>query len=293
MSGDTKNTEMSDNLSVLAYEELALGATLGSFVKEGTKVALAYKNQGEEYTALRHGTGLTDLSGCYSVRLSGPVAQNFIEATCAGQKLGVGECTFEPVLLGDSRIASIPLVARTGDQEYVLWDISASGDILAAWLNFVANINQNGFAPYQRLEMEEVSQSLTPLLLWGEAASEILSDYLKDGSAVPETNQVHDALLDNHIPALIINMRINDQPSLILLVLPQSAPVMFRSLLSFNTLTPVGLTAATQVAAENLEYLAPLSEAKPHEASKHDLMRQGLLRHENDYIGARALTVQE
>lgn len=276
--------------SPLAAEHLLLGALLGKLEEEGIEVPLSYGDDEAEYSTLRHGVGISDLSGLYSLRMAGEAAQAFAEAAFAGKKLDVGECAFEAVLLGDGRLCSVPLLARTGDAEYVLWDAGASADTLAAWLSFLSDIEQDGYRPYEGLALEETSESLVPLLLCGADAGSILEDYMPEGSQLPSGGHIQDIALDGHIPSLVAAPPADGRPCYLVLADPSYARIVWRSLLSFRSVHPVGQRALRAFAAEVLPPLALLEEGGPALAEPRDLRAQGLVRTSSDFIGARAFS---
>lgn len=273
----------------LEAEHLLLGALMGRLEEVGAEVALSYGDEAAEYSSLRNGCGLTDLSGLYCARIGGAPAAAFVEAAFAGRKLSVGECAFEAVCMGDGRICSIPLIARTGDEEYVLWDATASADMLCAWLSFLANIEQDGYRPYEGIELEDASESLVPLVLWGDPASVIIRDYVDADSKLPKPWHITDVALDGHIPSLIASLSLDGRPCQLLLVDPHYARTIWRSLLSFKTVAPIGQRALRCLAQESLPWLAALEEATPHVMDGAALRSAGLVRRIPDFIGARAL----
>ncbi len=273
----------------LEAEHLLLGALMGCLEEEGMAVPLSYGNEAGEYSSLKDGCGLADLSGLYCARIGGAPAAAFAEAAFAGKKLDVGECAFEPAFMGDGRVCSIPLIARTGDEEYVLWDATASADMLCAWLSFLANIEQDGYRPYEGLELEDASESLVPLVLWGGPASAIIRDYVDADEKLPQEGHIKDVALDGHIPSLVASVRLDGKPCLLLLVDPHYAQIVWRSLLSFKTVTPTGQRALRTLATQSLPWLASLDEAMPHAMDADELSSAGLIRASHDFIGARAL----
>ena len=196
---------------VLEAEHLLLGALMGSLDEEGPDVPLRYADQDAEATALADGTALCDLSGLYALRIAGTAAEAFCSAAFGGSKLAVGECDFEPVFMGDGRLVSVPLLARTGDKEYVLWDASPSADLLAAWLSFLSDIEQNGYRPYAALDLEEESTALVPLLLWGDAATSILHDYVRKDDELPRAGHISDVSLDGTIATLVLSPELDSR----------------------------------------------------------------------------------
>ena len=152
------------------YEEhLLLGATFER-TELGALRTVAYGASAPVAESLEDGTLLADASGMRMLLASGDRVAPFGEAAFAAEPLPVGRAGFSPVFLGDGAVASIPLAARTGDHELLAFDASPRAGVLSAWLTFVASIEQNGFRPYEGLEVEDVSRDLVPLALWGNDA---------------------------------------------------------------------------------------------------------------------------
>lgn len=286
---DRENEDSEDEQIVLAAEHLLLGALMGSLDDGGPDVPLRYADTDAEATALADGTALCDLSGLYAAKMAGSSAEAFCSAVFGGRKLAVGECAFEPVFMGDGRLASVPLLARTGDQEYVLWDASPSADLLAAWLSFMSDIEQNGYRPYAGLDFEEESTALVPLLLWGDEARTILHDYVRKDDRLPEAGHITDVSLDGTIATLVLSPKLDGRPSYLVLVPPAYARIVWRSLLSFQSLAPVGQAICRQRISETLPWGKLLLSAEPHEVDAKSVKAWGIMRKEHVFVGARAL----
>lgn len=278
-----------DDRGVLYQEHLYLGGTFGDGTFPALSMPQAYGSpHGDEGAPFREGAGLSDLSGTHSVLLSGAPAQAFVEAAFAGRKLAVGECRFEAVLGGDGILMSVPLLARTGDAEYVLWDASERFELLSGWLGFLAGVSQDGFAPYAGLEREDVTGRLVPLLLWGPAAEHVLGDYLSSGSHLPGAGRVCDLALDS-IPSVVAEPPVPGGRCLLALVPPTYARTVWRSLLSFNEVAPVGERALVAHAEEALGWLALVEDTDRTKPSRAELERWDLVRAGGDFVGGRAI----
>lgn len=235
------------------------------------------------------GSALVDLSGTPTVLLSGDGAQQFAEATLAGRRLAVGEADFEASLLGDGSLASVPLASRTGKQEYVLWDLTPRGETLFAWLGFVQGIESDGFRPYRSVNVEEVGERLVPLLLWGSTAKAVLSDYARGEEAVPAPGAVGNLMLDGRIESLVASPRLGDEPAYLLLVPPAFARVMWRSLLSFPSVSPLGTTGLAGRVNQALPWMPSLDTTDALRLDASELLSHGLVREEGGFIGARGI----
>lgn len=235
------------------------------------------------------GSVLVDLSGTPTILISGDGSQQFAEATLAGSRLAVGETAFEASLLGDGSMASVPLASRTGRQEYVLWDLTPRGETLFAWLGFVKGIESDGFRPYGGVSLEEVGERLVPLLLWGSTATAVLSDYARGGEGVPTSGGVGNLMLDGRIESLVASPKLGDEPAYLLLVPPAFARVMWRSLLSFPSVSPLGTTGLAARVEQALPWMPFLGTTDTLKLDASELLSQGLVREEGGFIGSRGI----
>lgn len=272
----------------LYQEHLYLGGNFGEGVFPSLEMPQRYGTGEKEGAAFVEGAALADLSGTHSVLVSGTPARAFAEAAFAGRELAVGECAFEAVLGGNGILMSVPLLARTGDAEYVLWDASERFELLSGWIGFLAGVSQDDFAPYAGLEQEDVTGRLVPLLLWGPAAPHVLGDYLAAGESLPTEGHVRDLRLDS-ISAIVAALPVPDGRCYLVLVPPAYAPTIWRSFLSFNEVSPVGERALVARAQGELGWLGWVEDTDRVKPTRAELQRWGLARHAGNFVGARAL----
>lgn len=235
------------------------------------------------------GCALCDLTGMQVLLASGDPASSWVRAAFAGDVLAVGECSFQPALLGDGSLASIPLLGRTGDDEYAIWDLSPRFQTLSAWLSFLASVEQGGYRPYEGLGTEDVTGRLVPLALWGDSAEAVLRDYLPGEGALPAAGRLGELLLDGRIGCLVARLPMAEEDCFLLMVPPALVRRLWRSLLSFDSVTPVGHACVLSRLGEALPWagwLAQGGRVSPTEGELHD---QGLLRESSDFVGARGL----
>lgn len=271
------------------YEEhLLLGATFDR-TELGALRTLAYGASEPVAETLKDGTLLADASGMRMLLASGDPVAAFGEAAFAAEPLAVGRADFSPVFLGDGAVASIPLAARTGDHELLAFDASPRAGLLSAWLTFVASIEQGGFRPYEGLEVEDVSHDLVPLVLWGNDAPRVLGDYVGGAGALPRAGRVANLMLDGHIPVVACAVELGGAPLYVMLVPPDFARVLWRSLLSFRGVRPTGLAELWDAARERVPWLEAMQKPDRVRLERADLLEWGLIRPSADFIGGRAL----
>lgn len=292
----------SARISVLYEEHLLLSATFGDRLASRPPVPSAYGDGVGERDALERGTALSDLSGLSCLLFSGPSATAFAHTAFSGRELAVGECAYECVLMGDGRLASVPLLARTGDAEFAVLDASPRAQLLASWLSFLANVESGGVEPFSDLVAENVTGSLVPLLLAGADAARVASDYLPEGAALPARGQIRSIALDGRIASLVARVDpaaagAAGAPAYLLLVPPDDARAVWRSLLSFESVAPVGSEALRQHLADRLPWASWLGVGGGDGANAgaegplaaRDLVAAGLARPQMDFVGARGL----
>ena len=270
--------------SILHTELEYLGAQFSTST-EGFNLAQSFYGEKPLEEALKD-CALVDLSGISYTLVSGAVAQNFVEAVFAGKQLEVGETSFECALTGDGSLSSIGLLARSGQNEYVVLDASERSLVLDEWLSIIASVEQNGVAPYAEVSLEDATPLLTPLLLAGKKAKKVLMDYLGE-QKLPEDSKLCNLMLDQTIPALVANVSTKKVPVYLVMVPPVHTVILFRSLLSFETVHPLGHKQLIEGLKTYLPWFSELASNTKVVVAKDKLESWGLLRASDDFIGAR------
>ncbi len=273
--------------SLLHDEHVLLGAATDEGV-DGRSMPTSYPTS-DVRGAFADGAALIDLTGLGSRLISGTSAEAFVNAAFTCRSLTVGEVALTAVLTGDGALASIALLARTGDREFACWDLLGRGDILFAWLGFVAGVEQGGQRAFPDVVLEDASEALVPLLLWGPQAPAVLADYLRD-QELPEVGRIDGYALDD-IGCLVASLPLGKGDCYLVLVPPRYARVLWRSFLSFAVVAPVAPADLLARLVEVLPHLAglPMSMGKLT-ITKDELAKAGLIRDTLDFVGARGLT---
>lgn len=278
-------TTLAELSSILRGEHELLAASFEQLEDLEIEIPTSYEAvDGEQ--SLKEAVGLSDLSGMLALRIAGPVAQTFVEMACAGAKIEVGESAFEPVLAGDASLVSIALLSRIREQEYLLWDVSARARLLDSWLQFLAATEQDGIAPFEDLQLEDISFQSLPLLLSGPRIHEVLDDYVSE--PLPEPGFIKQQNLDK-IKTLVAALPAPFKQSYLVMVPPESARVLWRSFLSFIFVNPVGREALLDEAQMHAYWFVWLRSHDRIERDAAALRAWGLVRREADFVGARAL----
>ena len=270
--------------SILHTELEYLGAQFSTST-EGFNLAQSFYGEKPLEEALKD-CALVDLSGISYTLVSGTVAQNFVEAVFAGEQLEVGETSFECALTGDGSLSSIGLLARSGQNEYVILDASERSLVLDEWLSIIAFVEQNGVAPYAEVSLEDATPLLTPLLLAGKKVKKVLMDYLGE-QRLPEDSKLCNLMLDQTIPALVANVSTKKVPAYLVMVPPVHTVILYRSLLSFETVHPLGYKHLIEGLKTYLPWFSELASNTKVVVAKDKLEGWGLLRASDDFIGAR------
>ena len=270
--------------SILHTELEYLGAQFSTST-EGFNLAQSFYGEKPLEEALKD-CALIDLSGIGYTLVSGTSSQNFVEAVFAGKQLEVGEASFECALTGDGSLSSIGLLARSGQNEYVVLDASERSLVLEEWLSIIASVEQNGVAPYAEVSLEDATPLLTPLLLAGKKAKKVLMDYLGE-QQLPEDSKLCNLMLDQTIPALVANVSTKKVPAYLVMVPPVHTVILFRSLLSFEMVHPIGHKQLIEGLKTYLPWFSELASNTKVVVAKDKLEGWGLLRASDDFIGAR------
>ncbi len=275
-------------MGTLYEEHVLLGAKLEPSEDGGDIRAMSYPSESAELDPGK--ANLADLTGSSYYLVSGKHAHELMEAGFCSNKLQVGKCAWMASLTAEGALTSIPLVVRTGNDEYALIDPSARGEVAPAWLGFLAGIEQNGFAPYEGTKLEDATRMLVPLLMAGNSARTVLSDYVEHPRDLPQPGEVKDLKLDK-IGCVVAGVPVpgTSLPVFLVLVPPARARILWRSFLSFEQVAPLGAENLTRAEKYLLPWGDLLSETNQVKPSKEQLTQWVLLRAEQDFVGARSL----
>lgn len=274
--------------SVLEPEHALLGALMGD--GDGIAPVLSYPSEQAGHVGAE-GAALADLSGSCYLLVSGPESGLLASSALAGKPLGVGEVAFEAALSGDGGLVSVPLALRTGDSEFVLIDLSSRAPLLEAWLGFLSSVEQGGERPFGEVAVEDASEMLVPLLLAGPAADRVLGDYVSSPDDLPGPGSVRNVSLDR-ISCLVACAPVAGRavgPCYLVFVPSVAARVLWRSLLSFSEVDPIGTVRAGRLLLGGAPWASALESEDAVRVSRGELMSWGLLRDSNDFVGSRGI----
>lgn len=268
---------------VLRSEHELLGARFADGGETGPAAVERYANESPDGAD----TLLADLTGATYLLLSGTGAASLASAALAGRPLSVGECAFEAVLAGDGALVSVPLALRSGDDEIVLLDPSRRGPVLSGWLGFLCGSVAEKNPALAGARLDDAADMLVCLALFGPGAARVLSDYVCDPSELPAPGQVRQVALDA-IGCMVARPLLPADAAYLLFVPPAAARRLWRSVLSFTEVEPVG-HAELRARLAGLPWGGLLAGTDAVRAEAGPLAEQGLVRAGDDFVGARAL----
>ncbi len=265
---------------------------LGAHINPELQIVENYGDLSAELEALKESQAVVDLHGCRMLLVEGSAAEHFMQCAMATQALFVGQNAFSAVFDSDGRLLGCPLVIRTGDHEYLLFDKGIQFENILDWLQALSQAKQAGQLLFNSVSVEEKTGVLYPLALCGPGAKDILNDYLQDTSALQYPGMTTALKLDQ-IESIASRLAL-EYPVYFLLVPPTMARILFRSFLSFKELQTAGIQALTEhLAGGECSFLKLFCEPQEgEEAPVFELevfIKRGLVRQEPTYLGARAL----
>lgn len=278
--------------TILHAEHELLGAVFDINPQTGYEIPISY---GTPASTVGDKTSeaeccLFDVSGHTYQLIGGALAPSLVSDIFAGPVLDIGDLSFQPVFTGDGAVVSVVLVARSGDNEYFYLDISNHGGLLSSCIaNYLFEKKRQG-ASSETVSLEDADQLLVPLFLAGPRAHEVLSDYLNDTqSALPPIGKLSFCLLDARIAALIGHVPLKDLDAYIVLVNPQQVQILWRSLLSFPMVVPIGEADLIQILSHELPWLRASHNVDETSISQDVHNVHGFVRSSRDFIGGQAL----
>ena len=274
--------------TILHAEHELLGAVFDINPQTGYEIPISY---GTPASTVGDKTSeaeccLFDVSGHTYQLIGGALAPSLVSDIFAGPVLDIGDLSFQPVFT----VVSVVLVARSGDNEYFYLDISNHGGLLSSCIaNYLFEKKRQG-ASSEKVSLEDADQLLVPLFVAGPRAHEVLSDYLNDTqSALPPIGKLSFCLLDARIAALIGHVPLKDLDAYIVLVNPQQVQILWRSLLSFPMVVPIGEADLIQILSHELPWLRASHNVDETSISQDVHNVHGFVRSSRDFIGGQAL----
>ena len=283
---------MTTRAGVLADEHRLLGATMAQSGVTDYLVPERYAGEADASESL-DGVALCDLTGMVYDLVSGSSASALAECAFAGRRLAVGECRFEALCAGDGSLVGVPLVMRTGDGEYAVIDASQRAETSEDWLAFLANVEGEGGRAFPDAAVEDATQMMVPLVLWGHRVGEVLGDYLHGAQAkegLPRTGELRNRSLDD-IPCIVCTLPVGGPaPCCLVLVPVPRARALWRSLLSFPVVHPVGHEGLRGALSRTLPWWGLLAGEGPLRERRSTLEGWGLVRKgDGGFVGVRQL----
>ncbi len=265
---------------------------LGANIDDALEYVVNYGDREYELNALKSGQAVVDLHGLKMLLIEGADAEYFAQCAFATQPLFVGQNAFSAIFDADGRLLGCPLIMRTGDHEYLVFDKGVQFDNILDWLSVLSQATQQGQRLFTDVNVEERTGYLYPLALCGPGSKEILNDYLKDKEQLSYPGMTTALTLDK-IEAIGSRLAL-EYPIYVLLVPPTMARTLFRSFLSFKNLDTVGFETFWSFLAQNeCEFLQLFTPSHSDKETKtfdmDEFIDRGLVRRDANYIGARAL----
>jgi len=227
---------MSDELKRTAlYEEhLALGARMVPFA--GWAMPVQYAGIIEEHRAVRRSAGIFDVGHMAEFRVFGFGAFDFLQRVLTNDLSrisGLGRAQYTLLLDDDGHIIDDLIVYHSGDLEYLIIANASNHETDFEWLK--------AHAPHE-VELVDESDRTSLIALQGPEALRIVKELAGEGWEPPARFTLKEATLDT-VPALVARTGYTGEDGVEILTAVSSAPQLWRALLSFGEVCPVGLGA--------------------------------------------------
>ncbi|ROS26156.1 aminomethyltransferase [Cellulomonas sp. PhB150] len=245
MTDAVKETEMTDVLSPLHDEHVALGAALTSFA--GWQMPLRYSSDIAEHQAVRTAAGLFDLSHMGELEISGPDAGRALDGALVGNlsALAPGRARYTMICAEDGGVIDDLVVYRLTQDRYLVVANASNVDVVRDAL-------------VERLAGDATldDQSLTTALVavQGPLAEQIVTSLTPQADAVSALKYYAavDATVAG-IDALVARTGYTGEDGFELFVPAEQAPTLWAALLEAGTplgLVPAGLSARDSLRLE-------------------------------------------
>ena len=227
---------MSDELrhTALYAEHIALGARMVPFA--GWEMPVQYAGIIEEHHAVRRAAGIFDVGHMAEFRVFGFAAFDFLQSVFTNDLSRIselGHAQYTLMLDEEGHIIDDLIVYHSGDLEYLIIANASNHQVDFAWLS--------AHAPAE-VELVDESDRTSLIALQGPEALAIVSELAGQGWEAPARFTLCEAMLDT-IPALVARTGYTGEDGVEILTSMSSAPALWRAILSFGQVSPIGLGA--------------------------------------------------
>jgi aminomethyltransferase len=227
---------MADQLkrTALYDEHLALGARMVPFA--GWEMPVQYAGIIEEHRAVRRSAGVFDVGHMAEFRVFGFGALDFLQGMLTNDLTKIsqlGQAQYTLLLDDDGHIIDDLIVYHSGDIEYLIIANASNHETDFDWLK--------SHAPAQ-VEFVDESARTSLIALQGPLAVGIAKELAGAGWEPPTRFTIGEATLDS-VPALVARTGYTGEDGVEILTSTSTAPQLWRAILSFAEVSPVGLGA--------------------------------------------------
>lgn len=227
---------MSDSLrrTPLYDEHIALGARMVDYA--GWSMPVQYAGIIEEHEAVRSSAGVFDVSHMAEFRVCGPEAKDALQRVVTNDLDRIdeiGRAVYTVMCDEDGGIIDDLIVYHTGDLEYLIIANAANRDTDWAWLS--------DRLP-ESVEAADESERTALIALQGPRALDVLAELAGPGYEPPSRFTLGEARVGG-VDVLVARTGYTGEDGVELLCAAPHAVGLWRSLLSFEEVTPCGLGA--------------------------------------------------
>lgn len=233
------------------YEEhLALGARMVPFA--GYEMPIQYSGIVEEHRAVRSSAGVFDISHMATIRVFGFGAFDFLQSLLTndlGRIAELGAAQYTLMCDEDGGIIDDLIVYHSGDLEYLVIANAANRTSDVDWLEKHCpeglRVTRGTEPPAEGLvELVDESDRTALIALQGPKALSVFEELAGDGQSagVPERFHIAEAKIGS-VPVLVARTGYTGEDGVELVCHASHAVALWRAILSFPEVTPVGLGA--------------------------------------------------
>ncbi|MDR1412455.1 MAG: glycine cleavage system aminomethyltransferase GcvT [Actinomycetes bacterium] len=219
-------------------EHLALGGRMVPFA--GFEMPVQYAGILEEHHATRASAGIFDISHMAEFRVSGPDAKAFLQASLSNDldKIDdIGAAQYTLLLDDEGHIIDDLIVYNTGNEYFIIANASNRHHDFN-WLSERVHTPK-----VFDVSLVDESDRTALIALQGPKSIAILRELAGEGWEVPARFHIAEAVLNESIPVLVARTGYTGEDGVELVVRNEDAPALWRMLLSFPEVSPVGLGA--------------------------------------------------